>query len=61
LMIFEQALEIIETTSLKGPKDAINVATMLTNKIPFIVSEDSDYDRVQLIQRIHPKDLAKSL
>lgn len=57
LSIFEQTLEIVETTPLKGPKDAINVATMLANKIPFIVSEDKDYDKVQLIQRIHPKNL----
>lgn len=59
LSLFEQALEIIETTPLKGPKDAINVATMLENKIPFIISEDKDYDKVGLIQRIHPKELAK--
>ncbi len=55
--IFEQALEIIETTPLKGPKDAINVATMLENKIPLIISEDKDYDKVQLIQRVHPRDI----
>jgi predicted nucleic acid-binding protein len=62
LSIFEQALEIIETTPLKKPKDAINVATMLENKIRrLIISEDKDYDRVQLIQRIHPKELVESL
>ncbi len=33
---------------------------MLENKIPFIISEDKDYDKVQLIQRIHPKDLINS-
>ena len=60
LSIFEQALEIIETTPLKSPKDAINVATMLENKIEFIVSEDKDYDRVNLIQRIHPKEIIAS-
>lgn len=57
LSTFEQALEIIETTPLKKPKDAINVATMLENKIPLIISEDKDYDKIQLIQRIHPKDI----
>ena len=60
LSIFEQALEIIETTPLKRPKDAINVATMLENKIRLIISEDKDYDKVQLIQRIHPKEIVKS-
>ena len=61
LSIFEHALEIVENTPLKQPKDAINVATMLQNNIPLIVSEDKDYDRVQLIRRIHPKDLINSL
>ncbi len=55
--ILEQALEIIETTPLKRPKDAINVATMLEHDIQTIISEDKDYDKVGLIRRIHPKDL----
>jgi predicted nucleic acid-binding protein len=55
--ILEKALEIIENTPLKRPKDAINVATMLENQIMTIVSEDQDYDKVNLIQRVHPKDL----
>ena len=55
--ILEQALEIIETTQLKRSKDAINVATMLEHDIQTIISEDKDYDKVSLIQRIHPKDL----
>jgi len=57
LAIFEHALEIMEITPLKRPKDAINVATMLEYNIPKIVSEDTEYDKVDLIQRIHPKDL----
>ena len=57
LTIFEQALEIIETTPLRRPKDAINVATMLEHNILKIVSEDREYDRAGLIQRVHPKDL----
>ncbi len=60
LSIFEHALEIIETTPLKGPKDAINVATMLENKIELIISEDKDYDCVNLIKRIHPKEISAS-
>jgi predicted nucleic acid-binding protein len=55
--IFEQSLEIIETTPLKRPKDAINVATMLEHDIQKIISEDKEYDKVSLIQRTHPKDL----
>lgn len=55
---FEHALEILETTPLKRPKDAINVATMLEHYIPTIISEDKEYDKVtQLILRLHPKDL----
>jgi len=57
LAIFEHALEIMEITPLKRPKDAINVATMLEHNIPKIVSEDEEYDKVGLIQRVHPKDL----
>lgn len=57
LTIFEHALEIMEITPLKRPKDAINVATMLEQDIPKIVSEDKEYDKVDLIQRVHPKDL----
>jgi predicted nucleic acid-binding protein len=55
--IFEQALEIMETTPLKRPKDAINVATMLEHDIQVIISEDKEYDKIGLIQRVHPKDL----
>jgi predicted nucleic acid-binding protein len=58
LAIFEHALEIMEITPLKRPKDAINVATMLEHDIQKIISEDKEYDKVGLIQRVHPKDLA---
>jgi predicted nucleic acid-binding protein len=57
LAIFEYALEIMEITPIKRPKDAINVATMLINNISKIISEDQEYDKVGLIQRVHPKDL----
>ena len=57
LTIFENALEIMEITPLKRPKDAINVATMLAHSILKIVSEDKEYDKISLIQRVHPKDL----
>ena len=53
---FEHALEIMEITPLKRPKDAINVATMLEYSLAKIVSEDKEYDKVDLIQRVHPKD-----
>ena len=53
---FEHALEIMEITPLKRPKDAINVATMLEHSLAKIVSEDKEYDKVDLIQRVHPKD-----
>ena len=57
LAIFEHALEVMEITPLKRPKDAINVATMLEHDIQKIISEDKEYDKVGLIQRVHPKDL----
>lgn len=57
LNIFEHALEIIEITSLKRPKDAINVATMLEHNIPKIISEDKEYDKISLVQRVPPKNL----
>ena len=57
LAIFEHALEIMEITPLKRPKDAINAATMLEHGIQKIISEDKEYDKVGLIQRVHPKDL----
>lgn len=59
LATFEHALEIMEITPLKRPKDAINVATMLQHNIPRIISEDQEYDKVGLIERVHPKDLIK--
>lgn len=59
LATFEYALEIMEITPLKRPKDAINVATMLQHNIPKIISEDQEYDKVGLIERVHPRDLIK--
>lgn len=56
-VVFEHALEIMEITPLKHPKDAINVASMLELGIQKIISEDKDYDKTELIQRVHPKDL----
>jgi len=60
LTTLEHALEIMEITPLKRPKDAINVATMLQHNIPKIISEDEGYDKVGLIERVHPKDLVKT-
>ncbi|MEM2982403.1 MAG: type II toxin-antitoxin system VapC family toxin [Candidatus Bathyarchaeia archaeon] len=57
LNTFINALEIMEITQLKRPKDAINIATMLEHNISKIISEDEEYDRVGLIKRVHPKDL----
>lgn len=57
LAIFERALEIMEAAKLERPKDAINVATMLEYGISKIISEDEEYDKAGLIQRVHPKDL----
>ena len=57
LTIFEHTLEIMEITPLKRPKDAINVATMLEHGIQKVISEDEDYDKTELIQRVDPTDL----
>jgi predicted nucleic acid-binding protein len=51
-----QAMEVMEICPLR-PKDAINVATMLENDVGLIVSEDADYDKTGLVQRVHPQDL----
>jgi predicted nucleic acid-binding protein len=51
-----QAMEVMEIYPLT-PKDAINIATMLENNIRLIVSDDKDYDKAGLVQRIHPQDL----
>ena len=57
---FEHAIEIMEITPLKRPKDAINIATMLEHNIAKIVSEDEDYDKIDLVERVHPKDIEKT-
>ena len=54
---FENAIEIMEVTRLKRPKDAINVATMLEHGITKIISEDTDYDEIDIVERVHPKDV----
>ena len=54
---FENALKLLEITPLKRPKDAINVATMLEHSITKIISEDKDYDKIDLVERVHPKDI----
>jgi predicted nucleic acid-binding protein len=57
---FEHAIEIMVITPLKRPKDAINIATMLEHNITKIVSEDEDYDKIDLVERVHPKDIEKA-
>lgn len=57
---FEHAIEIMEITPLKRPKDAINIATMLEHNIANIVSEDEDYDKTDFVERVHPKDIEKA-
>ena len=42
--------EIIEKYNLK-PRDAIHVASALTNNIKEIVSDDPDFDKVKEIKR----------
>src|SRR3972149_11960936 len=50
LTILEQALEIMETTPLKRPKDAINVATMLENDIQTKNSGNKELEKEELRQ-----------
>jgi len=57
---FEHAIEIMDITPLKRPKDAINIATMLEHNITKIVSEDEDYDKIDLVERVHPKNIEKA-
>lgn len=48
--ILYEALEIIKEFNLK-PRDAIHAATMKMNNIKVIISEDSDFDKVNWIRR----------
>lgn len=54
---FEYSLKLLEITPLKRPKDAINMATMLEHNIRKIISEDEDYDKIDLVERVHPKEI----
>ncbi len=45
------ALEIIERYKLK-PRDAFHIATMKEYKLKEIVTDDSDFDRIEWIKRI---------
>jgi len=49
--IISKAQELTEKYTLK-PRDAIHAATAIINKIPKIVSDDSDFDKVKEIKRI---------
>jgi predicted nucleic acid-binding protein len=53
--IFLMSLEIMQKEKLK-PRDAIHVATMRVNNITKILTEDSDFDKVQKIKRIRLDD-----
>jgi len=45
------ALEIIERYKLK-PRDAFQIATMKENKLKEILTDDSDFDKVEWVRRI---------
>lgn len=46
------ALELFDRYDL-SPRDSIHAACAIINKIPVIISEDSDFDRVKELQRKH--------
>lgn len=49
--IFTIFSDIVKNTSLK-PADALHAALSLYNEIPYIISEDSDFDKISGLQRI---------
>ena len=50
--IIDKAQDLIERYNLK-PRDAIHAATAITNEIKEIISDDSDFDKVQELRRIN--------
>ena len=51
--IINKAKDLITNYNL-GPRDAIHIASALTNKINEIISDDSDFDKIKEIKRIKP-------
>ncbi len=51
--IINKAQDLITNYNL-GPRDAIHIASALTNKINEIISDDSDFDKIKEIKRIKP-------
>lgn len=50
-LIISKSQEIIEQYNLKS-RDAIHAATAIINKIPQIASDDTDFDKVEELERI---------
>ena len=48
---YQKAAEILKTHNIK-PSDALHIATMTTNNITKIASEDKEYDKIKEITRI---------
>jgi len=51
----DKAQELIEKYNLK-PRDAIHAASAIINKIPTIITDDSDFDKIKELKRIHPEN-----
>ena len=51
-------IELVEQYKNSGikPRDAINAATLKNNKIKRLISADKDFDNLDFITRIDPKD-----
>lgn len=56
----ELALTILKDTDAIRPADAVHAATAINNGIQHILSTDTDFDRIDGIDRIDPIDLASS-
>lgn len=52
--IVSKALDKMKETNLK-PRDAIHVATMLENNVFSVISEDTDFDKIDEIERLDMK------
>jgi uncharacterized protein len=51
-------LEAVENHDLR-PRDAIHISTMRLQGIDTIISEDTDFDGIEVITRISPTDLIR--